>query len=380
MESKNAISLARFRVIDNVLCKKSTNGFYKVIVPEEVAKPLILEVHEAYGHIGKKKVQKMLEEDFFIFGLRPLLSEMLKTCDSCQRSKYPTTKLQPLMQPILTDRPGELLSIDFYGPLPTSTAGAKYLLTTVDVFSKFVVIYPIKKANTATVIRKILNDYVPKYGKPTKIICDHGTQFTSKLWAKKLSEENISLIFSSIRHPQSNIVERVHRELGRFFRTLIADQHTKWATNVPIIQSIINQTHHETTEKTPWELHFQTPPERIWKQWMQFPDKNPTSLEERIYLARDVMHRKLKIRAKKANENIKHFQFQIGDAVLVRSNNVSSEKHIAKFFHVYEGPYFIKESVGKDTYLLSHSSNEIREKFHLSLLKPYYSRSLENKD
>ena len=33
------------------------------MVPEEVARPLILEVHEAYAHIGKKKVQKMLEED-----------------------------------------------------------------------------------------------------------------------------------------------------------------------------------------------------------------------------------------------------------------------------------------------------------------------------
>ena len=60
LEAKDVIRLARFRVIDNVLCKKSTNGFYKVL-PEEVAKPLILEVHEAYAHIGKKKVQKMLE-------------------------------------------------------------------------------------------------------------------------------------------------------------------------------------------------------------------------------------------------------------------------------------------------------------------------------
>ena len=304
LEANDIIIQARFRVIDNVLCKKSTNGFYKVIVPEEVARPLILEVHEAYAHIGKKEVQKMLE-DFFIFGLRPLLSEMLKTCDFCQRSKYSTTKLQPLMQPIFTDRPGELLSIDFYGPLPTSTAGAKYLLTTIDVFSKFVVIYPIKKANTATVIRKILLDYILKYGKPAKIICDHGTQFISKMWAKKLREEDISLIFSSIRHPQSNIVERMHRELGRFFRTLIADQHTKWATYVPTIQAIINETHHETTEKTPWELHFQTPPERIWRQWMQLPDKDTTPLEERIFLARDTMHRKLKKRARKSNENIK---------------------------------------------------------------------------
>ena len=61
--------------------QKSPNGFYKVIVPEEVAKPMILEIHETYTYIGKKKVQKMIEGVFSVFWLRPLLSEMLNTCD-----------------------------------------------------------------------------------------------------------------------------------------------------------------------------------------------------------------------------------------------------------------------------------------------------------
>ena len=152
----------------------------------------------------------MIEEDFYVFRLRTLRSVMLNTCDSCQTNKYATTRLQSVMQPILTDHPGELLSIDFYGPLPTSTTGSKYRLSTIDVFSKFVVMYPIKRANTAAVLRNLFQDYFPTYGKPAKIICDHGIQFTAKLWSTKLKEENITLIFSSIRHPQSNIVERVH--------------------------------------------------------------------------------------------------------------------------------------------------------------------------
>ena len=123
-----------------------------------VTKTLSLEIYEAYAHIGKSKIKKMIEEDFYVFRLRPLLSEILSTCDTCQRSKYPSAKLQPLMQSILTDRPGELLSMDFYGPLPTFTSGSKYLRSTINVFSKFVIFYPIKKANTATVIRKILHD------------------------------------------------------------------------------------------------------------------------------------------------------------------------------------------------------------------------------
>ena len=54
LDANDVVPHARFRVIDKVLCKKSPNGFYKVIVPEEVAKPLILEVHETYAHIGKR--------------------------------------------------------------------------------------------------------------------------------------------------------------------------------------------------------------------------------------------------------------------------------------------------------------------------------------
>ena len=108
--------------------------------------------------------------------------------------------------------------------------------------------------------------------------------------------------------------------------------------------------------------------------------KEPSSLEERICLARDTMHRKIKGRAAKQNENIKHFTFNEGDAVLVRANNVSSDKHIAKFFSVYEGPYYVKERIGKDTYLLKHNTAEIRGMFHLSNLKPYRSRSSSNNE
>ena len=68
------------------------------------------------------------------------------------------------------------------------------------------VIYKIKKANTLAVINKIFKDYI-KFGKPVAIMTDHGTQFTSKKWMDKLIENGITPIFSSVRHPQSNIVK-----------------------------------------------------------------------------------------------------------------------------------------------------------------------------
>ena len=105
----------------------------------------------------------------------------------------------------------------------TNVGGIKHLLTTINAFSKYVIVYPIKKANSATVIRNIFGDYIPKFGKPKEVLSDHGTQFTLEQWIKALENEDIEPILSSIRHPQSNLVERVHRELGRFFRTFVKE-------------------------------------------------------------------------------------------------------------------------------------------------------------
>ena len=118
----------------------------------------------------------MICEYFFAKKLRQKLYVILRIYETCQKTKYMTYQLDEIVQPILTDKPNEILSIDFFGPLPTSTGGVKYLL--VDVFVKYVVICPIKKANTMTVIRKIFTDYIPNFGKPKVILSDHGTQIT----------------------------------------------------------------------------------------------------------------------------------------------------------------------------------------------------------
>lgn len=46
------------------------------------------------------------------------------------------------------------------------------------------------------------------------------------------------------------------RELGRLFRTLCADKHTKWVTYVSKIEELLNMTQHQSTGYAPVELHF----------------------------------------------------------------------------------------------------------------------------
>jgi hypothetical protein len=55
----------------------------------------------------------------------------------------------------ISTRPMEKLFIDFVGKLPRSKSGNAYALICVDAFTKFVWIFPVREASTATVIRAL---------------------------------------------------------------------------------------------------------------------------------------------------------------------------------------------------------------------------------
>ena len=61
-------------------------------------------------------------------------------------------------------------------------------------------------------------------------------------------------IDSSIKRPQSNLVERPHKEINRILRAYIENKHTEWIDLVPFTQNCINNSVHEITGFTPISL------------------------------------------------------------------------------------------------------------------------------
>ena len=130
-----------------------------------------------------------------------------------------------------------MIAIDFIGPFPTSTSGVKFILTTIDAFPKYVVLYPIKKHNGPAVLNLSKNDYFLKYGKPECLLMDNATQFTSENFLNEVRQVEVQLSFVAIRHPSSNIVERIHEEITRVFGSLIKNKHAEWESWTSIIQN-----------------------------------------------------------------------------------------------------------------------------------------------
>jgi transposase InsO family protein len=166
----------------------------------------------------------MVRRYSFFPNMRRQIERFTKSCDLCQRTKHPNRGICDVMYAIIAENPGDLVTVDYYGPLPPSRSRVSYILVVIDAFSKFVKLYPLCRAQARISVRRVVEDF--QHVVPIKVILsDHGTQFQSRLWQDTLRQWGSTHTMSSIRHPQSNLWERVIKELARLFRAYCHNAH-----------------------------------------------------------------------------------------------------------------------------------------------------------
>ena len=254
--------------------------------------------------------------------------------------------------------------------------GYEYILVMIDTFTKYTKLYPLKRVTCEATIRKV-DEFIDSVGKPQKILSDRGTQFTSKKWKEAPKDKNIKMILTSIRHPQANMVERVNQELARCFRTLLSeDKHHTWYNWIEEIDTIFNESYHDTTEITPREALRGEKSDRIWEKWIPKMEinKNINNKTELIRIIRERIKTKAERRNARINKDTIGLTFQPGDLVLVKACNVSNAAtgKVAKFLSLYEGPCKVKKRIAQNTYILSNlKTDRERGQFHAVDLKSY---------
>jgi hypothetical protein len=73
-------------------------------------------------------------------------------CNVCQRAKHPNREYEIEKLSHLPTTPGELMTLDLYGPIPRGRGGVKYLLACLKVFSKRVALHPLKHPPSGAVL------------------------------------------------------------------------------------------------------------------------------------------------------------------------------------------------------------------------------------
>lgn len=368
-----AINIIRIRVQNNELANIFVikNGIlfrhvqkgdvWQIVVPEILTKNIIDCVHSKLGHPGFYKTAAYISQYYYWKFMTREIKSFVRSCDLCQRVKIQNTNMGGVYHMVKSSKPGDLISVDFFGPLPRSVGGLQYIFVVLDVFSKYVKLYPIKRETTDIILGKLRNSYFLEMGIPQRILSDNGTQFSSPKWSKVLRDLGITVIFSSVRHPQGNPVERVMREIGRLFRTLCSEKHTRWAKCVNDIEFFLNATTHMGTGFCPMELHFGKKPKDEIMNIINFPESSLLTKDAKIILAKERLQRNFNKRLEN-QRTPSRILLNVGDLVLLHIPKQSDaiKKVTRKFFHLYYVPYLISKDYNNGSFELMDPVNRER--------------------
>ena len=129
--------------------------------------------------------------------------------------------------------------------------GYKYLLTVLDVFSKYAWVVPIKDKKGET-ITKAFRVIVGKR-KPVYLWTDKGTEFYNSDFKEYLKENGITL-YSTQNVEKSSVIERFNRTLkSKMFKQFTIQNSTVFTDILPRIVEAYNNTYHSTIKMTPQE-------------------------------------------------------------------------------------------------------------------------------
>ncbi|GFV47321.1 retrovirus-related Pol polyprotein from transposon 17.6 [Trichonephila clavipes] len=108
---------------------------------------------------------------------------------------------------------------------------------------------------------------------PREIQSDLGTSFTSELTTTFFNKFGIKVTRSSVSHPQSNAVERVHRTIKRVIKALCVESGEDWEGVLPLALFTLRTVAHESTGFSPTELvmgkNLRTPQTLVYEEWME---------------------------------------------------------------------------------------------------------------
>jgi transposase InsO family protein len=137
----------------------------------------------------------------------------------------------------------QLRAIDTIGPFPIDEFGNRYIVSIIDMFSRFVCLYPVKDLTAETAVRDALLPHVGIFHSPSSLLSDNGTQFVNAVvteFLRMMGTDHQRIIPYS--HEQNSLAERYHKEMLRHIRALVFNRQAKtsWSTLVPLVQRIMN--------------------------------------------------------------------------------------------------------------------------------------------
>lgn len=355
----------------------------RVVIPESV-RPMILKYYHSSivgGHLGVQKTLHKIAQQFYWPKLKESVTKFVRSCDDCQRAKPSLNTHLGLQASNPSTRPWECIHIDHIGPLPRSTEGNIGILSVLDTFTKFIMLFPIRRIATDLTINVLVTQVFSLFGPPKTMVSDNHAIFLSKAFNDVCFSWGIKHSRTSPYRPQGSHVERFHRNLKSSLIIFSNQNQASWEYYIPYIQTAFNSSWHSSTKCTPSSIflgrEINHPLMLAWN----------LNLDDPAFLSPSVMQDKWSkalVALKEANlRGARYYNklripnpFKVDDWVLLQSHPQSNaaSKFSAKLAQRWLGPFVISQFLTPVTALLRPPlGNAPVRQAHVSSLKKYVS-------
>jgi len=362
---------------------------WKLVLPKELRREAMRESHDTprAGHLGIEKTYQRIAVNYFWPNLFRDVTNYVRICDVCQRTKVEQASPAGLMGRRIADGPWTVIAADIIGPLPRSKVGFQYILVIQDLFTKWIECKALRSA-TGVKIHEALKDLViSRWGTPRFILTDNGTEFVNRTIKSFADEHKITHTTVPPYHPQANPVERVNRILKTMIIAFIEKDHREWDRHISEFRFAYNTAFHSSLGTSPAFLNLgrELKPAQLLSK-----NQEATEIEvgdtagwsermKRLPFLREWVTENLdkayQRQSSQYNLRRRNRTFRVGDLVLRCQHVLSSaaQNVAAKLAHKFQGPFKVGRVVSPVVYELTRLDGSAAGKSHVQDLKPYHS-------
>jgi hypothetical protein len=290
-------------------------------------------------------------------------------------------------------KPMHALAMDTMGPLPEDENGNKYLIAIIDIFSRFLELYPAKDTSAVSAADALFQ-HAGRYGTPSLLISDAGSQYVNEIISQYLilmgTEHHITLAYSK---QENGIIERSNKEILRHAKAIIFERSIlpTWTKSIPLVQRIINSSVHDSIGVSPAQIIYGDALNLNRGFIVSVEDKEKFDSEVIMSeYSKDMIERQARIIAiaqahqKQVNEeyiesknkkykNMEITTFPVNSYVLLGYPPTNLKKGPPnKFMTNWQGPYRVLSYIGNN-YTILHLASMKEETVNVKRLKEYLS-------
>lgn len=253
-----------------VLCIRldgQEDGDVKWLMPldaTEYRDAVVRRLHASLGHPGVYKTLDALERTgWHIQAKKKCVRAAVLQCLPCSRRKgelkswHPSVPARPSAHQAIGFN--YRLHIDLIGPLE-SPAGARYVLSMTDAFTRWPEAVIIENKQAETVARCLVNVWICRYGPPAQLTSDRGGEFVAQVIQSTAQAMGTQRLITTPYHPHANgLEERPHRTLNALLALLTQERSVEgadWRHLLPLALFTMRTTVHRMTGHTPMQLVF----------------------------------------------------------------------------------------------------------------------------